>query len=452
MFSFGFNTIKMNVPSKQWKPKKPHYIPRPPNKPFKYHCFQCPFTCNEKSHLFNHVKYDLCKNSLSLLFKQGNVSLNTVDEISMATATTEALMQNNVSVQAVDVKEMTTAQLKDDHKAIPNDEERSNIPERVWLPQIDSEPKMNADLLITKASSRSDGVKMAPSSNKEESHVTTHTSVFSDVSPFQEDPTSTIHQPLQSLQHLFLPAYNPIPVHNSFFLDYKPQKQAKETEPFYQGLEYPSNAFHYNLYPIHSSYSPYFLCGNYCNHIPSPPQFPPYVIDALPPGVHPLLPGQLLPIHSIPTIPNPIVDQSYRFYHSNPPPSMYHLTDLTHLTLYNYPEIGQSTMAVPSGVGHVRPDSFHLDSYTMAQRECLLRQEAGIRVSQVQMSPKLGYSPTGSPAGPHATDHIQKNSESQKLLDVSGIVPPHDQLEECNTKILSADDGSRQGSSTHWER
>ncbi|XP_076866239.1 zinc finger protein 750 [Brachyhypopomus gauderio] len=49
------------------KPKKPHYIPRPPGKPFKYQCFQCPFTCNIKSHLFNHMKYDLCKNSISLV-------------------------------------------------------------------------------------------------------------------------------------------------------------------------------------------------------------------------------------------------------------------------------------------------------------------------------------------------------------------------------------------------
>ena len=49
------------------KPKKPHYIPRPPGKPFQYQCFQCPFTCNVKSHLFNHMKYNLCKNSMSLV-------------------------------------------------------------------------------------------------------------------------------------------------------------------------------------------------------------------------------------------------------------------------------------------------------------------------------------------------------------------------------------------------
>lgn len=64
---------------KERKPKKPHYIPRPFGKPYNYKCFQCPFTCMEKSHLYNHMKYSLCKNSLSLLiesdwsYKKGNM-------------------------------------------------------------------------------------------------------------------------------------------------------------------------------------------------------------------------------------------------------------------------------------------------------------------------------------------------------------------------------------------
>uniref|UniRef100_A0A3B5KXE4 Zinc finger protein 750-like zinc finger domain-containing protein n=1 Tax=Xiphophorus couchianus TaxID=32473 RepID=A0A3B5KXE4_9TELE len=41
---------------KERKPKKPHYIPRPWGKPYNYKCFQCPFTCMEKSHLYNHMK------------------------------------------------------------------------------------------------------------------------------------------------------------------------------------------------------------------------------------------------------------------------------------------------------------------------------------------------------------------------------------------------------------
>ncbi|XP_042361026.1 zinc finger protein 750 [Plectropomus leopardus] len=60
------------------KPKRPHYIPRPPGKPYKYQCFQCPFTCNEKSHLFNHMKYNLCKNSISLMSQKNGQTARQV--------------------------------------------------------------------------------------------------------------------------------------------------------------------------------------------------------------------------------------------------------------------------------------------------------------------------------------------------------------------------------------
>uniref|UniRef100_A0A3B3S3U5 Proline rich 35 n=1 Tax=Paramormyrops kingsleyae TaxID=1676925 RepID=A0A3B3S3U5_9TELE len=71
--------ISSGCKHKERKPKKPHYIPRPWGKPYNYKCFQCPFTCMEKSHLYNHMKYSLCKNSLSLLiesdwpYKKGNI-------------------------------------------------------------------------------------------------------------------------------------------------------------------------------------------------------------------------------------------------------------------------------------------------------------------------------------------------------------------------------------------
>ncbi|KAK2818296.1 hypothetical protein Q7C36_022229 [Tachysurus vachellii] len=442
----------MTAPSKEWKPKKPHYIPQPPGKPFMYHCFQCPFTCNEKSHLFNHMKYDLCKNSLSL---QSKISLNTVDEISMTKATTEVPMQNNDSAQLDYLNEMTTVELKDDHNAQPNEEERSNIPERVLLPQSDPQPKQNADLLMNKSSSRTDGTKTVSSNNEE--LPTTHTSAFSDDPSFQEDPTSTFHQPPKSFQHEVLPVYNPISIHNSVLLDYKPQEQAQETEYFSQRLKYPSYAINYNLYSTCSSYSPYFVCDNYCNHLPSASHFTPYSgestkFNSQPLGIHPLLPGQLLPIRSFPTSHNLTLDQTYRFYHSSPS-LMYHPQDQTYLTSCSNSIKGHSTMAVPNNLNHVRPDGLRLDLYSMVQRECLLMQEPGIRISQqnkVQMSPKLGCSPTGSPAGPNARDHTQK--DSQKPLDVSGIVSPHDQLEKYNTSSLSAKDGSRQGRSTHRQR
>lgn len=72
------------------KPKKPHYIPRPPGKPFKYQCFQCPFTCNIKSHLFNHMKYNLCKNSISLVSQRGEQTGRTPRASQHSTSTDQA--------------------------------------------------------------------------------------------------------------------------------------------------------------------------------------------------------------------------------------------------------------------------------------------------------------------------------------------------------------------------
>uniref|UniRef100_A0A8C4NK88 Zinc finger protein 750-like zinc finger domain-containing protein n=1 Tax=Eptatretus burgeri TaxID=7764 RepID=A0A8C4NK88_EPTBU len=65
----GSNTTREGprMQGKPKKPKKPHYIPRPQGKPYNFKCFQCPFTCLEKSHLYNHMKYSLCKDSLSLV-------------------------------------------------------------------------------------------------------------------------------------------------------------------------------------------------------------------------------------------------------------------------------------------------------------------------------------------------------------------------------------------------
>ncbi|KAM9454694.1 uncharacterized protein Hap1MRO34_020484 [Clarias gariepinus] len=404
---------------KEWKPKKPHYVPRPLGKPFKYHCFQCPFTCNEKSHLFNHMKYDLCKNSLSLISKQDKISSKTV----------------NTATSSTEVQRHVTAQLTDDHKVRTNYEERNNTSESRRLPQIDTELKGIANKLIAKASSRTDGLKTAASSNNEKLDATMHTFDL-----YQKDLTSTIDQPLKSFQHHLLPMYKPIPVHNSVFIDYKAQKQAKGTEPFHHGLEYTSYGFQYKLYPIHSSYALY-LHDNYCPQLPFTSQFIPYAVDDVPHDIHPLLPGQLPPIHSIPTIPNHNLDQSYKFHHSNPSLSMQHPQEIC-----SDPKIDQSII-VTSSVDHARPKEVHLDPYSRAQKEFLLRQDPGIILTQqnkVQMSPKTGCSPTGSPAGPNATDH------SQKPPDVHEIVPPH--LEECDTKTLSAEDGCRQGSSTHWKR
>ncbi|XP_038633666.1 zinc finger protein 750 [Scyliorhinus canicula] len=122
--------------TKERKPKKPHYIPRPPGKPFKYKCFQCPFTCNEKSHLFNHMKYSLCENSISLVTDQDQTGkypkpspnetnvLNQIDGVSNGcnNQRTSISKPNNILECTNPVTDKTTS-----HQIISNHEIKENV-------------------------------------------------------------------------------------------------------------------------------------------------------------------------------------------------------------------------------------------------------------------------------------------------------------------------------------
>ncbi|MEE6506744.1 hypothetical protein FKM82_007830 [Ascaphus truei] len=109
---------------KERKPKKPHYIPRPPGKPFKYKCFQCPFTCNEKSHLFNHMKYGLCKNSITLVTEQDRVIKCPKSLEPKLTNQTEALVKPTSS--AAVANELAVLDSNTQHE-LARDEVKENV-------------------------------------------------------------------------------------------------------------------------------------------------------------------------------------------------------------------------------------------------------------------------------------------------------------------------------------
>ncbi|KAM4023764.1 proline-rich protein 35 [Anomaloglossus baeobatrachus] len=116
---------------KERKPKKPHYIPRPWGKPYNYKCFQCPFTCMEKSHLYNHMKYSLCKNSLSLLIESDwpyKKNSFLVPETNLHETHTEGNLEKQeacdstgVSTKARQVGEKTSSEIQ---RFLEDDEER----------------------------------------------------------------------------------------------------------------------------------------------------------------------------------------------------------------------------------------------------------------------------------------------------------------------------------------
>ncbi|XP_077591575.1 zinc finger protein 750 [Stigmatopora nigra] len=116
------------------KPKRPHYIPRPPGKPFKYQCFQCPFTCNEKSHLFNHMKYNLCKNSLNISLTSQKNS-HTTRQPKPITKPVPAKPTNDPTSPETSIQQESENNLTSDHIDIeshkPEDKTNPSLPKDV---------------------------------------------------------------------------------------------------------------------------------------------------------------------------------------------------------------------------------------------------------------------------------------------------------------------------------
>ncbi|KAM3915791.1 proline-rich protein 35 [Leptodactylus fuscus] len=145
---------------KERKPKKPHYIPRPWGKPYNYKCFQCPFTCMEKSHLYNHMKYSLCKNSLSLLIESDwpyKKNSFLVPEMNLHEAHAEGNLEKQeacdstgVSTKARQVGEKTSSEIQ---RFLEDDDERPEEEEEEVVDQSRKEKAKNitpSHITITK--------------------------------------------------------------------------------------------------------------------------------------------------------------------------------------------------------------------------------------------------------------------------------------------------------------
>ncbi|KAI4892594.1 hypothetical protein NFI96_025834, partial [Prochilodus magdalenae] len=453
----GLKSIGMSALTKERKPKKPHYIPRPPGKPFKYHCFQCPFTCNEKSHLFNHMKYNLCRNSLSLLSKKAKSPIpNTAMEVSSATATTDT---------PVDVSDEVSDDMKDISEVQQTDVHVQKHFQRGSSPENEIHSSTDASETVTSSSTGEERPTSASESCEKEGHLSsaaTLPSAFLTLPAFHEEAPSS--KPEWSLPNPVAHVYNPVPIRQAFLADpeiadHKLEKQPENTGPVYQGLEYAPYTYSPHLYPIHPSFSPYILPGNFYSHFPSPqipPQIPPYILDTQ--RVHPLLPGQVLPVHTLPTYST--IDPYYRLCSSatSLSYSMYHPPDQTHLTSLPYPPLGHSILGVHRGyLGNTRPDGFHssnlyYDQYMTTQTGMLhqghmLEPDARVGQDEVQMSPRVGCSAAGSPDRPSAKNHNQKDHNSQTSTHGSGMAAQHSQTDERNAATPPAKDGMVQDQS-----
>ncbi|XP_061567170.1 zinc finger protein 750 [Cololabis saira] len=363
------------------KPKRPHYIPRPPGKPFKYQCFQCPFTCNEKSHLFNHMKYNLCKNSISLVSQKNGQTARQIKAFEKGAA--------EKSIDSLDVPSETlnegprkqgaeedTPELRDDTEELDvGSDSPVNISESRQSPRTETENRESND------------TKDLP-----------RTSAFSLVTP-NRDGAEALKSPVQPAKEAQAPAIS----HASFPWGMIPTTADLKPLPSLMVPEYtPYTLSNRPLYP------PYYHPGHV--NEPNSSSFQQEFLDPQRPVVQQPIP----PPHASPFHPYP-----YRYCHTlHPGPAL-------HYTLYRPQELPMP-IAAPSyhpldfygqTLGHKDYDVYmfsrpsHNRPHNSTQEDIHHGQNAEKATSQ---SPKEGYSALGSPDKPSQANVIQRDAEASQ--------------------------------------
>ncbi|XP_028267766.1 zinc finger protein 750 [Parambassis ranga] len=363
------------------KPKRPHYIPRPPGKPFKYRCFQCPFTCNEKSHLFNHMKYNLCKNSISLVTQKNGQTARQIKTAAKevpvkskdCTNFQQAVQNNTPQTQGA---EENNAERGDDSEELdvgcdlPVNKDSPNVPKpNIFAQRENRESNEAKDLPRPSAFSpvtpNHEGAEVFKSSVQQTEESQAPVPTFNQ-SAF---PWGTISPPipLKPFPTLLVPEYSP------YFLS---------DRPLYPPYYLPNQ--HVNE-PNSSSYQPELLDPQRPvaqQQIASSSPFPPYPYRYC----HTLHPGPPLPY------------TMYRPHELSMP-----ITGPRHLPLELYgPTLGSKDydLYIHSHPSLNRP-------HTSAEEDS---QQSGDKATR--LSPKEGCSALGSPDRPSQAHFIQKETQS----------------------------------------
>ncbi|XP_034045627.1 zinc finger protein 750 [Thalassophryne amazonica] len=243
------------------KPKRPHYIPRPPGKPFKYQCFQCPFTCNEKSHLFNHMKYNLCKNSISLVSqKSGQTARQAKPLAKEVTAKPEDSKSPGPVAQTISPEKYV---YEGKHKN--EDTKSSNDTEEV---DNGCDSPVNKDVQTV---TRPNITTERENTENNDANTLPHQSAFSPVTPNRNgaealkptvQPTDDLSTPVQTFSH---PTHPWGTISSSVPLKPLSPPMASEYSPY--------------ILPNRPLYSPYYHPGNNHRNEPNSPSFCPEFVD-----------------------------------------------------------------------------------------------------------------------------------------------------------------------------
>ncbi|KAA0721760.1 Zinc finger protein 750 [Triplophysa tibetana] len=394
MFIDSFS-VGMSISAKDRKPKKPHYIPRPPGKPFRYQCFQCPFTCNQKSHLFNHMKYNLCKISISITDKQSR----SPSHASAATNIPSAMDRSLSDVSKETKSEVEVIVSGGESEPSPRNNVTLNHDES-WKKKTQKE----ADL---------------PKRHRSES-----VSSSSDVTPVYKPEAL-----LPRVSHVFSPVgvWRP-PV------SFQPSFLSPEDKPNLKDREMRDIPCHGAVFPGYYSYGvPISLHPLYSQyHTPTPPHphLLPYSLDG------PLFPRELLPVSS------PSPEEYFRYYRTFLTPG-YSQNAQTHPAVPYFIPYSEQTHHVRnvtpgfSLASRYKAAEFSSVQHVMSEHTCEERELKGNNEGkELQVCPQTGCFAAGPPDGPHPHHGYQQPEKEEVVLD--------NQLDERGAAIQIHEDGQRQ--------
>ncbi|XP_054891686.1 zinc finger protein 750 [Poeciliopsis prolifica] len=392
------------------KPKRPHYIPRPPGKPFKYQCFQCPFTCNEKSHLFNHMKYNLCQNSISLVSQKNGLAPRQLKTVAKVTSVKPKDCTNVLpAVQSVSSEKQGVEEKKDESRDdteeldVGCDSPVSNDNQNVAIPNTFTDRELT----------ETDEAKALP-----------RPSAFSPVTPNRDGAealAATVQRredsPASNISHSSSPWARTLP-----FKSFTPL-MVPEYPPY--------------LMPERPLYPPYYLSRHIPVNDPNVPSFQPEFIDTQRSLVQP----PIAPPHG-----TPFPTYPYRYCHTlHPgPPLPYTLYRPHELSI---PITGNRYFSLDGyGQGFGQKDydfymyshSNHNSSHSSAQRES---HQSGDKTTR--LSPKEGCSALGSPDRPSQANIVLRDSESSQYM-TTGESEPSLQLGHASKVVEPVTKDSRQ--------
>uniref|UniRef100_A0A672ZT29 Zinc finger protein 750 n=1 Tax=Sphaeramia orbicularis TaxID=375764 RepID=A0A672ZT29_9TELE len=367
------------------KPKRPHYIPRPPGKPFKYQCFQCPFTCNEKSHLFNHMKYNLCKNSISLMTQKNGTTARQVKAVAKGVAVKPKDCSSTLpAAQSSSPEKKETEEKKaEEEKKSTDDVEEVDVG---CESPVNKESQSVTNKAVDREIRDSNGAKALP-----------RPSAFSPVTPNRDGPDA-LKPSVQQTEESKAPTLN----HPGF--PWGAISPSIPLKPFPPQMvpEYPPY-----LLPDQHLYPTYYLPAN---HHAGEPNTPPFRTEFLDPQ-RPVVPQPVAPAHPPLFPPYP-----YRYCHSlHPGPPL-------HYTLYrphelSMPITGHRYLPLDVYSSSLGPKDYDLYMQLRSAHNSL-NTPTGQESNQGQsgdkatrLSPKEGCSALGSPDRPCHAQIIQRDTE-----------------------------------------